>query len=220
MAHGFELRRSHGILQVDGRYQNMNLTIKESVVAQGGYVENSTYRRIGVNTSFSKPVPPTTTITAVDSDNWINSAGGIKQAAGAGKANVTLYGFGTNKQNWFNSQYGLSVRNEQGQEVYNSNWAVMKVVDVFNLGFVRNWSYKIPAGKKYALMMGGGREEYQMGYYSNNAYGCWHEFRRIGDRFEIRYNENTMWWFRDEDEISYVAQDYDLNIIILDVTGY
>ncbi|MDE9454577.1 hypothetical protein [Xenorhabdus bovienii] len=217
--HGFELRGSHGVLQIDGRYQNMNLTFKESLVAPGGYLYNDGYIKKGSTTSFSNLIPPTTTILAVDSDNWVKVFDDrIQQATGAEKANVTLYGFGTNKQNWFNSQYGLSVRNEVGQEVYNSNWAIMKVVDVFNLGFVKNWIYNIPAGKKYAIMMGGGRVEY--GAEQFDAWGCWHEVRRNGDQFEIRYNEEAMWWFRDADESSYIAQDLPLSILILDVTGY
>ncbi|MCU6236751.1 hypothetical protein KWH75_06670 [Morganella morganii] len=217
--HGFQLRGSHGILQVDGRYQNMNVTMKESIVAPGGYSVNNSYMRKGCVTTLKMPLPPTTTIMAVDSDNWVRmDDGNIEQEAGAGTANITVYGFGTDQRKWFDSKFGLSVRNEIGQEVYNSNWAVMKVVNFFNLGFIKNWRFKIPPGKKYAAVVNGGRVAYEMGGYDGT--GMWHEFRRNGDTIEIRYNEDAMWWFRDDDEFSFVAQDIDLSVIIIDVTGY
>lgn len=217
--YGFQLRGSHGNLQIDGRYQNMNITIKENLVCPGGYSENNSYMQKGAITSIKQPFPPTTTIVALDSDNWVRAEGrSVYQAAGAGKANVTFFGFGTNKLNWFGSGYGLSVCNETGLEVYNSNWAVMKVIGFFNLGFVKYWSFKIPHGKRYAVVVNGGRVEYNMSSY--DAVGMWHEYRRNGDTIEIRYNENAMWWFRDDDEISFVAQNIDLSVIVIDVTGY
>lgn len=185
----------------------------------GGYSENNSYMRKGAITTIKQPFPPTTTIVALDSDNWVRAEdSSVYQAAGSRKANVTFFGFGTNRLNWFGSGYGLSICNEIGLEVYNSNWAVMKVIGFFNLGFVKYWSYKIPSGKRYAVVVNGGRVEYNMSSY--DAVGMWHEYRCNGDTIEIRYNEDAMWWFRDDDEYSFVAQNIDLSVIIIDVTGY
>ncbi|OCQ54098.1 hypothetical protein Ppb6_00648 [Photorhabdus australis subsp. thailandensis] len=216
--HGFQLRGKHGFLQIDGKYQNMDLTDKKTFVAPGGYSYKNSSTERGSMTRGNGAFSPSTNIIAVDSNDWVAPIGdSVYQAPGAGRANVTTYGFGTDKKHWFKSTHGLSVLNDKGQEVYNSNWAALRVVDVFNLSHVKKWAYEIPPSKQYAMVMGGGRVEYiasQM-----RAYGYCYFMRKIGNRFEVEYRE-SLWWFRDEDEGSYVAQDFPLSILILDVTGY
>ncbi|WP_434523865.1 hypothetical protein [Photorhabdus asymbiotica] len=216
--HGFQLRGEHGFLQIDGRYQNMDLTVKKTFGAPGGYSTKDSYSERGRLTKWNEILSPSTSIIAIDSNDWVVSIDeGVYQAAGANRANVTIYGFGTDKKHWFKSTHGLSVLNDKGQEVYNSNWAALRVVDVFNLGHIKKWAYQIPPGKQYAMVMSGGRLEYVMA--QNRAIEFVYFMRKIGNRFEVEYRE-SMWWFRDEDENSYVAQDFPLSILILDVTGY
>lgn len=214
---GLQIRGNHGVLQIDSTYVNLSLQIKQTISIPGGYLINNSYSTSGKSTSLPKTFDKLPLVAAIPTD-WVRIYdGSIYQSAGAPKASVECFVFTENKTNWFQSAWGLSVKNKNGIEVYNSNMAVMKIVDVINLGFTTFWTYQIPTDKKYAFIVNGGREEYKL-LSRDRMEGYWHEFVVKDGKLQIGFH-SVMGWYADEGEYSYIASDFNITIIVVDVTG-
>lgn len=215
--HGLQIRGSHGVLQIDSTYVNLSLESKQTIIAPGGYRENNSYMQSGKITKLPAAIGKSPLIAAIPSDWVLINDGEIYQSAGAPKSTIEIFVFSDKKTNWFKSAWGLSVKNKNGVEVYNSNMAVMKIVDVITLGFVQYWTYPIPAGKKYAFIVNGGREEYRL-LSRDNMTGYNHEFMVKDSKLQINFSD-VISWYADEGEYSYISSDFNLTIIVVDVTG-
>ncbi|WP_434523868.1 hypothetical protein [Photorhabdus asymbiotica] len=212
--HGFQLTGDHGIFQIDGTHQNICLADVFSVQGTGGVVYDSADVDSGRITKLPLIFVNTSTIIAIDCDNWAQiSADSMIQPIHAEKVNAKIYAFSDKPNNWYKSNMGLSIRNDQNIEVYNSNWAIMKIVDVFNISYVESWSYKIPAGKKYAFVVLSGNVEVSIRNHDGEVYN--HFYRRVGNLFEINFMAYSKF-------ISYASRMHHviktpISIIVIDV---
>lgn len=215
--HGFQLTGSHGIFQIDGTHQNMCLADAFSMQGTGGRV----YYGGDIDTGYTAKFPPIITnsnsIIAMDCDNWVGIFDdSMVQPIGAGKVNTKIYVFSDKPHNWYQSNMGLSIRNDKNVEVYNSNWATMKIVDVFHLGinYIKSWNYKIPVGKKYAFAIFGGGHEVSISHYDGKtSYYFW---RRVGNLFEINFMTYSEFLSAARNMYKFIKSP--MSIIVVDVT--
>lgn len=218
MTYGLKIYGQHGVLQIDNSYENMSLGVKRSIHLKGGNEGSSAWGETGAYNRFNADWSNDISFFAYTSSTWIKRGNkGIWQPLDQGSGNCVLYGFGTQKIDWFPSPYGIVVRNQAGVNIFKSSWAICRIIDVFNLSFTEYWSYNVPAGKTYAIAFGGGRDQYNA--VNDEMEGYSHYFRTTGSKIEISYLAGS-WWFKDGDERTYTAKEFPLSIIIIDVTNY
>ncbi|EMH5494396.1 hypothetical protein AAH235_003948 [Providencia stuartii] len=222
MSRGFQVKNSSNTFQIDDRYSNLFLKHKGVINLPGGSAGNP-------NSFESSPSISFPSINGFDSPlmcfipnqycciDFEESS--IKQAYRQQKGICEYYCFTKEKIKHFDATHGLQVRNPYTlEEVFNSNWAILKVVDVLNLkpdttGYV----YELPANKKCAISIGGGVDRYyRVGMKSNAKSTC---FKVVNNRLHIDILE-TASWYADDDEVSYVASSFNISVLIIDVTGY
>ncbi|HGJ5854392.1 hypothetical protein [Arsenophonus nasoniae] len=218
MAYGLKIYGQHGILQIDNTYENLTLGVKREITLKGGNDGSPSWGETGASTSINADWSTDISFFAYTSTTWMKRGNkSIFQPLNQSAGKCVLYGFGTNKVEWFPSPYGILVKNQAGNAVFKSTWAICRVIDVFNLSFTEYWSYNVPSGKTYAIAFGGGRDQYNA--VNDEMEGYSHYFRTAGSKIEISYLVGS-WWFRDNDEQSYTAKEFPLSIIIIDVTNY
>ncbi|GAA0353219.1 hypothetical protein L9H26_19230 [Morganella psychrotolerans] len=225
MAIGAFIKGESGVFQVDGENQAINLKNVQRIKLKGGDLKAGTSGKQGYYTEFPTKAHKDTSLIAVDSPTWVrvgglssykeNRNGRLSQPLWVDAGDCICYEFGGGGFDWHKSKYGMSIRNKDGIEVFNTNWEMMKILDQFFLSPVENFNYQIPPGKKVAAFMGGGLQG-QWGDGAFSSYSCYF-MRRNGQTIEFRYKDATIQsgpW--EGNELLY----YPLFIIIIDVTDY
>lgn len=221
MGYGLQVRGEHGILQIDGLYKNMSLYKKATFSLPGGSEGSSSWGEYGKWVHYPFTAPPESLLAFIPSQYCVVNfdLGGIEQLYGSPAGQCEIFCFTGDNTHYFQSTYGVQVRNPNTlQEVFNSNWVILRIVDVFNLeGGASGWKYTIPNGKKYAIAVGGGMKKYTTN--GERMYGDSTCFKISDNTFHIDVLRES-WWYRDEDEKAYTASLFGLSILIIDVTGY
>lgn len=226
MSYGLIVKGLHGVMQIDGKHSAMNLLEKTTVLMSGGRVGTSSTSSTGYWHNLPN-TNPGTSIVAVKSSTWVRVGGmngkvsnrrliNLFQCLDAPRGNITVYQFGEQAFNWYRLTYGLSVRNEVGKEVFNSNWQSMRVHDVVILSppIPSQYTYTLPNnGREYAIAVGGGSQSVE------DAFGVgyfWSYFaRQNGNKIEIDYKTDTTYPSSSD---YFVMGDFPLTILIIDVT--
>lgn len=222
--YGFFVRGDHGQYQIDGVNPGINLLNKQQHNLSGGRVRSSP-RGPGERGYWVSPLShqPATVLVAVNSAtwtcvNWDATGFYLGQPLDASAGLATLYEFGTGSGVWPSSDYGLSVFNADGVEVFNSNWRPLRVHDAIVVNSYTSYSMSLPAGRQYAIAFSGGADGQKKKGGASDIAEFWRCYCRIiNNQLEVNYF-SWQWFVMPVDVFSETL--FPMSILIIDVTNY